>query len=447
MKRVLSLLLAAIMILCICGCKAEPDNSSSEAIDIEYEEIIVDQSGNTITSSEDTTSSEQNESGTQTPTTSSSDVSSNTNSTVSVDNNKQIDYNTVVEIDICNDVVRAYLESDDEYNQYYLLSANDGQRFDHQNIKLSWTMDGSEYYTVYFSKNADFSNAVTFQSEKYSTEIKGGMLIPGETYYWKVTGQKTNDPLGGGKIKVKDAPVRWIYIDGVRNVRDMGGWKTTSGKKVKYGMLYRGPQLNTEKDGAVVNTVKEKGLETFNKLGIKTEFDLRSMQNVHVQTQGTNLNYVLLSNDQSDYMAYSSISAKSQKEKYLKMFEYLSDSSNYPIYAHCQGGADRTGTYAFLLNGLLGVSYEDLTRDFEMTSFAGQKRWRSAGNGTSFSANDADMTDGGVTVKWRDLYKYIMEYGKQNGCTTLEQSIEHWFVNYVGVPQSQIDSFKNIMLE
>ena len=41
----------------------------------------------------------------------------------------------------------------------------------------------------------------------------------------------------------------------------------------------------------------------------------------------------------------------------------------------------------------------------------------------------------------------MMEYGAENGCTTLQQSIEHWLINYVGVPKSQIDSFKSIMLE
>ena len=130
------------------------------------------------------------------------------------------------------------------------------------------------------------------------------------------------------------------------------------------------------------------------------------------------------------------------------MFKYLSDASNYPIYTHCQGGADRTGTYAFLLNGLLGVSYEDLTRDFELTSFAGTKRWRGEGKGGSFGPNDTSYkTETGQTIAWGVLYNEMMQYGTENGCTTLQQSIEHWFINYIGIPKSQIDSFKSIMLE
>ena len=435
LKKIIAITLSILMLISICSCKSEPDNSSSDTIEVEFEEIVVDQSGNTISSST-TTSSEQDITSTQTP-----DTSSNQNI-----NDKYINYNTVVEVDICDDVVRGYLDAKDAYNQYYWLSAYNGQRFDYQNVNLDWNIDRSSEYTIYFSENADFSNSHSVKTRTRGL-VKHSILIPGKTYYWKVVGTKSTDTLGGGIIKVKDAPVRWIYLDGIRNIRDMGGWKTTSGKKVKYGMLYRGAQLNTEKDGAIVNAVSASALNTFNSLGIKTEFDLRSMQNVHVKTEGTNLNHVLLSNDASAYSAYDSIYAESQKEKYITMFNYLSDKNNYPIYAHCQGGADRTGSYAFLLNGLLGVPYDDLVRDFEMTSFAGTTRWRSAGSANTFGADDEDYVDGGVTVKWRAMYNKMMEYGKQNGCTTLEQSIEHWFINDVGVPKSQIDSFKSIMLE
>ena len=45
---------------------------------------------------------------------------------------------------------------------------------------------------------------------------------------------------------------------------------------------------------------------------------------------------------------------------------------------HCNEGASRTGTGAFLVEALLGVSYEDMVRDYELTNFSqsGSKRWR-----------------------------------------------------------------------
>ena len=58
------------------------------------------------------------------------------------------------------------------------------------------------------------------------------------------------------------------------------------------------------------------------------------------------------------------------QESVKKIFELLADTDNYPIYLHCEGGADRTGVICYLLNALLGVSDEDLLTDFELTSFS-----------------------------------------------------------------------------
>ena len=45
------------------------------------------------------------------------------------------------------------------------------------------------------------------------------------------------------------------------------------------------------------------------------------------------------------------------------------DERNYPIIFHCIGGADRTGAVGFILNALLGVSDEELDKDWEITCF------------------------------------------------------------------------------
>ena len=433
MKKVFALVVALAMVLCICGCKnSDTDNLSSDSVEVEYQEIIVDETGSTITQTNDSsTQSDNNSSVVETP--SQSTPSSNVTSKIPA---ITIDYNTVVEVDICDDIIRGYLDAKDATNQYFWLSTYSGQKLDHQSLSLDWYRDGSMSYTIYFSENADFSNAMTIITN-YS-DIEGTTLIPGKTYYWKVIGTLTADALGGGKIKVKDAPVRWIDIDGVGNVRDMGGWKTASGKTVKYGMLYRGRRLED---------VSEEGIATIKRLGLKTELDLRYADQ-KFQTPGTGMNYQFIETP-GQYDSVLKNEPVIFKASYKKIFELLSNESNYPFYAHCNAGADRTGTFAFIVNGLLGVSYEDLTRDFELTSFSPTgKRWRGKGTGGTFAAGDDVMQeDSSNTVAWGRLYKTMMAYGAENGCTTLQSSIEHWLLNYIGVPQAQIDSFKSIMLE
>ena len=422
------------MVLSLCSCSGNPDNSSSEEVIVQ--QVVIDQTSSkedtTVESIQDSTVSGNNSS-TQTPATSST--------TSNVESPIKKYQNMYVEVDLCDDIIRGYLDSNDTRNQYYWLSTysygdTNSSTYDHQTIYLDWYSDGSMEYSVHFSEKADFSNEIITKT-KYNT-LENTILVPGKTYYYKVTGTITSDILGSGQIKVNDAPVRWIDIDGVGNVRDMGGWKAEGGKTVKYGMLYRGRKLES---------VTAEGLATIKQLGLKTELDIR-YANQKYQTPGTGMNYEFIESP-GQYDNIMKSEPEIFKASYRRVFALLSDKSNYPFYAHCNAGADRTGTFAFIVNGLLGVSYEDLTRDFELTSFSPTgKRWRGKGLGGTFGPEDDVMQeDSSNTVAWGRLYKKMMEYGSENGCTTLQDSIEHWLINYIGVKQSQIDSFKSIMLE
>ncbi len=434
MKKAIAFFLAGSMLVCLVGCNQNPNASSSAEVEVEIEEIVIDGTS----SSEDTVTQLQPD---QTVSNDSSIINSNEqipSNTSSVTTSKpaiKIDYDTVVEVDICDEIVRSYLDATQVDNQFFWLNIYSGMSYDHQTLTLNWYRDGSVSYKVYFSESKDFSNSIII--ETVYADLENTTLIPGKTYYWKVIGTITSDVLGGGVIKVKDAPVRWIDVDGVGNVRDMGGWKAEGGKTVKYGMLYRGRRLED---------VTEEGIATIKQLRLKTEFDLR-YNDQKFQTQGTGMNYEFIEMPGQ----YDSVLENNSviKASYRKIFTLLSDESNYPIYSHCNAGADRTGTFAFIVSGVLGVSYEDLTRDFELTSFSPTgKRWRGKGLGNTFGDGDDVMQeDSSNTVAWGRLYKTMMTYGERNGCKTLQSAINHWLVNYVGVPQSQIDSFKNIMLK
>lgn len=438
MKKIIAILLALAMAFCVCGCRGNGDNTSTLSDDVEYEHIKVyyDENGNEIKNPySDKTSNNTSENNSTVSNNNSTNTSGNANTNTSTNNQAAaIDYNTVVEVDICDDIIRGYLSATSVDQQYYFLNEYTGSQLDYQNLHLDWNLDGSSIYTVYISENADFSNAYTIETK--SITFKEGICVPGKTYYWKVMGTNSSEPLAGGKIKIKDSPVRWIYVDGSGNVRDMGGWKTASGKTVKYGMLYRGKNIDDATD---------LGVATLKNLGIKTEFDLR-YSNQKFQKEGTGFDYIFLETSAQYDMILEDNCSNEVKANYKKIFEVLSNSSNYPIYTHCSAGADRTGTYAFILNGLLGVSYEDLTRDFELTSFSSAgKRWRGTGDGGTFASNDLIMQTDGNYVAWGKLYQEMMN-SKYNTDGTLSNTIQNYLVNYVGVPKSQIDSFKSIML-
>ncbi|MBQ9112159.1 MAG: tyrosine-protein phosphatase [Clostridia bacterium] len=157
---------------------------------------------------------------------------------------------------------------------------------------------------------------------------------------------------------------RMLYVDGISNVRDIGGFRTLDGRRVKQGLLYR----TSEMDSHVAIT--EQGKSTLmDELGIRLDVDIRGINNeprcpVLDESRVRWLNYPLA--------AYAEIFTDEQKELYRQTFELAARRDSYPLMLHCWGGIDRTGTWLYILGGLLGVSEDDLGLDYEMSSFS---RW------------------------------------------------------------------------
>ncbi len=448
MKKITISLLILSIVVSLFGCSSSDTVSDNQ--EVVYEQIIIDDNSSESSDieKEDTTSS--NESSTTDETTSdTSDVSSETSSVITQEK-IEIDYDTVVEIDICDDIIRGYLDATNPRQQYSFLSQYDTMKLDHQVLPVKWKPDGSVTYKLYISENKDFSNAeiFTISGTFDDDDLIGGRVnttcIPGKTYYWKVLGASPDTPRGGGKIRIADQPVRWIKIDGADNVRDMGGWKTEDGKTIIYGKIYRGSRLEN---------IKDDGIKTLKKLGIKTDIDIRSTASWDsygaVPSTGLKYHFIDTGLSYDHIFAGDGKPAEEVRKNYPQIFELLADESNYPIYLHCNYGNDRTGTIAFILNGLLGVNYEDLTRDYELTSYAftHDRRWRGNGDGGTFGPNDLiqnNISNSEVDGRWGMLNKAFME---SKYCTDgkLSTAIENFLLE-AGVKQKHIDSYKKIML-
>ena len=353
-------------------------------------------------------------------------------------------------IDLCKPVLREYLGLEDEDAQAAFLYENRYVGQDGQAPVFSWSDDGSLSYTVYFADNAGFEDAVTIISEDEELE-EAGFFLPGKTYYWKVEGD--SGITEADSFSTLDSPIRMIEADGAYNIRDLGGWNTVDGKTVNYGMLYRGGQLNGYSG---MDALTEKGKYVFNEiLGIKSELDLRRPgKDDGGQSEcwwNKDGEYVKISLSQysrivpqyeSDRLGFVEQSTEAIKS----IFDFLSNKNNYPIYFHCNSGADRTGTLAFLILGLLGVSYEDITRDFETTSFTYYgERWRSAIEDDKFTESGVMQADSNNFIAWGEMYSLIMQYYSEGG--TLSDAIENYLISVCGVSSENIVNFKEIMLK
>lgn len=251
-------------------------------------------------------------------------------------------------------------------------------------------------------------------------------LIPNKKYYYKICGiDFHNNPI----IIKEDSFTtsgnsRMLNIDGLKNVRDLGGWSVGNGF-VKYGLLFRGCELDDT--GGSVGLTSEGKKELFERIGIRVDIDLRTNVGNTKSPIGARVEYSCYPIEPYDVGL-----KKSTTQLLIKsIFELIENklSTGTPIYFHCQGGRDRTGTLAFLLLGTLGVSESDIAKDYELTEFAYPHYLQDSPN-TSRKAQ-----------QYVDMVNYINAFeGK-----TISNKIIGYLLS-IGVSQTTIDNIKTYMI-
>ena len=316
---------------------------------------------------------------------------------------------------------------------------------------IAWPNKNDGPYKVEISLERSFEHFDSYDTDK-NIYAFDGIFIPGETYYYRVKDVLGNFIYDDLSFKVDDSySLRLMNVDGISNMRDIGGWTGINGIKIPYGKIYRGGSLSN---------LSTSGKEIFlGKLGIKTEIDLRGAAGYDGAVQDVvdpRLNYQKCSipaytsivpdygvfNDAGDYLGFNGDAPAGIK----KIFELLANKDNYPFYAHCSAGADRTGTIIFLINALLGVSYEDLTKDFELTTFSIYgDRYRSDVDETTMTFTDKGFFHNFVAI-WDKLnYVMINKYGAENGM--LYSAVENFLKTECDISDETIASVRLNMLD
>ena len=351
------------------------------------------------------------------------------------------------------DPSKSYLDTGDVNGQNRTVNGQIPDRSD-KNLGVDLEFDVKEgyeadEYKVLVSEKQDMSNAKEIKTSGNKVNINN--LFVNTEYYWKVVAGNEESEIG--TFTTGDYP-RWITCRsltgeedgrGIYNVRDLGGYMTESGKRVKQGLVYRGGEITTMTSSGHYNTITEVAKKAFREdMGMVggIELDLRGTSDI---TDGYKA-CGFAENGDIDYVMHA---IKSYEETFTKtrsevapIFEILKNADTKPVYFHCFGGADRTGTIGFLLNGLLGVSYEDLVIDFELTSYSSinnehirnhldghqhqYDRWPALINQVK-----TDTTGG---YAWDDN-------------ALLKDNIENFLVKACSVPQATIDTIRDIMLE
>ena len=270
----------------------------------------------------------------------------------------------------------------------------------------------------------------------------------GARYYWQVAcrgycgfgcgpkhGCKASKSLAKSPVATfttEDLAPRWIAIEGrTANIRDLGGRHTADGRRVKQGLVFRGQGLN---DNSVTgeaqgrNRLTAEDVKYFTRtLGIKTDLDLRSpgeTADLAESPLGPTVRLVVRSSS-----CYRGIFDEHGKKVMAANFREFCDRKNYPIYFHCIGGADRTGSLGYVLNGVLGVDRHELETDWEQTFYP---RIPDANPDPNFWCRESHFNAG------------FAKYGKEGD--SWNRRIELYLLD-CGITPEEIKTFREIMLE
>ncbi|KNZ41293.1 tyrosine-protein phosphatase [Acetobacterium bakii] len=184
-----------------------------------------------------------------------------------------------------------------------------------------------------------------------------------------------------------------IGLTGVGNARQLGGYVTTDGKKIKDGVLLRTGKLS----GAVTEDIARL-TETYHLteiIDLRTTAEIKgaldpviagttaeqiSIVNESSPAYLTTISYVSTGDPIADAIAtaengifsetmYSGLVTDTYGQKgYREFFEKLLAHEDGAFLFHCNGGKDRTGVAAVLLLSALGVDQATIMEDFALTN-------------------------------------------------------------------------------
>lgn len=298
------------------------------------------------------------------------------------------------------------------------------ESFTEQTVTESCDWSCNNYFPYFLTAECDCGEYILLNGhgKEIRTALTDGKakiinLIPG-TEYKAVLCSSDGGILDSFDFSCTDVPPRMIDLPSVDNTRDIGGKTSADGScRMKYGMVYRGARLGSMSD---------EDLNVFiNILGINTELDLTGGYESNDE-----IRKLIMVADHSIFWYQNIFNADENYRRHLcEAVRLFADAENYPIYIHCSLGRDRTGTLAFILGALCGLSKEDLYREHLLSFFS----CRGDGENAGVNAHLANINA---------LYAGFESFGKP----TLRENVET-FLYKIGVTAEDTENIRNILCE
>ncbi len=267
-------------------------------------------------------------------------------------------------------------------------------------------------------------------------------LVPGRQYSYTVTADNGGKVIKQGSFSTKaSSTLHQVFFSGTsescRNGRDLGGWKTLSGKTVKYHKLYRGGRMQS-------STINSTGKNEVLFEGIGAQLDLRNSDRL-TKPAVSGLDFLAPGIEEGGKWMLTNGNADGNFGK--QCFEFVVNSlrAGKPVYFHCSLGRDRTGTLDILLLGLLGVPEGQIGVAYEVTYFA------PVGYSVSSSEKEGNpepiFKNTRMAWAYADVVPYFWSLADTQEPEGFAHGVEKYLKDVAGVSQKDIDDFRSMMLE
>jgi protein tyrosine/serine phosphatase len=235
---------------------------------------------------------------------------------------------------------------------------------------------------------------------------------------------------------VTDSHPRNLGFSATYNFRDVGGYAGLDGRTVRWRRLFRSDALHR---------LGEADAEAFAALGVRTVIDLRRPFEIErygrvADRYGLDYHNLVIKHvdweevehpdgiGEERWLADRYLNfAEDGREGILGSLRVIADPANAPVIVHCMAGKDRTGTVCALTLTLLGVSDEDIARDYALTTTAMKPltRYLLEKHPEAVQGNEHmfDSPEGAMTIFLADLralHGSIENYVRELGLTAPE---------------------------
>lgn len=223
--------------------------------------------------------------------------------------------------------------------------------------------EGALGYRIIVSEDPGYTNAKELSATTGENKITWLKI---NRVYWVKTIATTVE----GDVVLREKTIethgarRLNPLTSVQNMRDLGGQTTVDGKVLKQGLLYRSATLAyiTDEDKNLIEDVLDIKLV----VGLADNKEDETLFSDKVETYNTTVAGFSLPHGWTNI---NQVEVRQQYVTYLKkIIEYLAQGK--AVLIHCNGGADRTGLMSAIIEGLCGVSENDICKDYELTSFS-----------------------------------------------------------------------------